>query len=236
MHTPTLPAVGKAAKFYVVWVGARPGIYLSWPEANAQVAGWPAALYKSFKTRAEAEQAFRQPPTSAGPQSAPLGVSGQPGALRAEGAAIGSASAKPSTLARSAMILPSMSVDAACSGNPGRMEYQGVDTETRSQIFHQAFELGTNNIGEFLALVHGLAWCKVHDQPELPIYSDSKIALGWIAKKQCKTTLPRIAKTAKLYELIERGELWLQTNTYRNALIKWPTERWGEIPADFGRK
>ena len=116
------------------------------------------------------------------------------------------------------------------------MEYQGVDTETKTPIFHQAFELGTNNIGEFLALVHGLAWCKATGRDELPIYSDSKIALGWIAKKQCKTTLPRNSKTLKLYDLIDRGEAWLAANTFHNPLLKWQTERWGEIPADFGRK
>lgn len=41
------------------------------------------------------------------------------------------------------------------------MEYRGVDTKTRKQIFIQGpFEEGTNNIGEFLAIVHGLALLK----------------------------------------------------------------------------
>ena len=219
-----LAAVAKSSKSYVVWVGAKPGIYDSWPEASAQVAGFPGARYKSYPTRAEAERAYR---TGAAPTASPSGKTGPH--RRA------SRSATPAGTA-AAIIRPSLSVDAACSGNPGKMEYQGVDTATKDRVFHQAFALGTNNIGEFLALVHGLAWCKSRGLDALPIYSDSKIAIGWIKKRKCKTTLPRGPKTEKLHDLIERGEAWLQANTYRNPILKWETERWGEIPADFGRK
>ena len=48
-------------------------------------------------------------------------------------------------------------VDAGCSGNPGPMEYRGVDMRTGKQIFHFGPIQGTNNIGEFLAIVHALA-------------------------------------------------------------------------------
>jgi ribonuclease HI len=118
---------------------------------------------------------------------------------------------------------------------PEKMEYQGVDTATGDQIFHQQFQLGTNNIGEFLALVHGLAYLKQHEDTR-PIYTDSKIALGWVRKKKCKTKLAHTRQTARLFELIERAESWLQKNTFENQILKWNTERWGEIPADFGRK
>jgi len=204
-------------KFYVVWKGAKPGVYNSWPEANAQVAGFPGAKFKSFTSQTAALHAFKVGPSALG-DSKPKSSGGKlsPNSDR--------------------IIKPSLSVDAACSGNPGKMEYQGVSTATKERIFHQAFPLGTNNIGEFLALIHGIAFCKSEGLHEMPIYTDSKIAMGWISKKKCKTTLPRNAKTEKLYQLIDRGELWLKTNTFKNPILKWETKIWGEIPADFGRK
>ena len=126
-------------------------------------------------------------------------------------------------------------VDAACSGNPGRMEYRGIDLATGAVVFHYGPVFGTNNIGEFLAIVHGLALLK-QKQLDLPLYSDSRNAILWVKKKKCKTTLPRNAKTEALFQLIERAERWLSTNTYTTPILKWETDRWGEIPADFGRK
>ena len=126
-------------------------------------------------------------------------------------------------------------VDAACSGNPGKMEYRGIDLATGQQVFHFGPVHGTNNIGEFLAIVHALALqqkqgiCKA-------IYSDSYNAILWVSKKQCKTKLERNEQTEPLYQIIERAEFWLRTHIYRNPIIKWETTQWGEIPADFGRK
>ena len=116
------------------------------------------------------------------------------------------------------------------------MEYQGVTTVGKKQLFHRAFPLGTNNIGEFLALVHALAFLKAQGRPELPIYSDSQIAIGWVKKGKCKTTLARSKKTESLYEYIDKGEEWLKANAVTNPIYKWNTKGWGEIPADFGRK
>ena len=131
----------------------------------------------------------------------------------------------------------SISVDAACSGNPGTMEYQGVDTLTKRRIFHQGpFKDGTNNIGEFLALVHGLGYLKKHGHDTVPIFTDSVTAMAWVRNKKAKTTLERTPNNAILFELVARAEQWLKTNTYNNPIIKWDTEKLGEIPADFGRK
>lgn len=116
------------------------------------------------------------------------------------------------------------------------MEYQGVTTSGKEQLFHRAFPLGTNNIGEFLALVHALAFLKQQNLGDLPIYSDSQIAIGWVRKGKCKTTLSRTAKTEDLYTYIDRGEAWLKANAITNPIYKWDTKAWGEIPADFGRK
>ncbi len=126
-------------------------------------------------------------------------------------------------------------VDAACSGNPGRMEYQGIDLATGAQVFHFGPVHGTNNIGEFLAIVHALALMEQKGVRKT-IYSDSYNAILWISKRKCKTTLARDAQTARLYEIIARAEAWLQTHPVRVPIIKWETSKWGEIPADFGRK
>jgi ribonuclease HI len=132
--------------------------------------------------------------------------------------------------------LESMSVDAACSGNPGIMEYRGVYSKTREEIFHQGpFKEGTNNIGEFLALVHGLAFLKQKNSP-LPIYTDSKTALAWVKSKKAKTKLKKNVVNSELFDLIARAEIWLQNNKYTTQIMKWETSVWGEIPADFGRK
>lgn len=135
----------------------------------------------------------------------------------------------------SCVIDNSLAVDAACSGNPGPMEYRGVHIASRQEIFHFGPMKGTNNIGEFLAIVHGLALLK-NKGFDMPIYSDSANAISWVRQKKCKTKLPRTPETEELFLLIERAEKWLQGNTYTTRILKWETKEWGEIPADFGRK
>ncbi len=209
----------KQKKFYVVWKGARPGIYETWEDCRSQVAGFPGAAYQSFPTREAATLAFQKP---------------APAHKRGTGAP--TARPKPAgRVPRSQIRLDSISVDAACSGNPGVMEYQGVDTRTGNRLFHQRFDLGTNNIGEFLAIVHALALLQQQGS-DLPIYTDSKNAMLWVRKKACKTTLPRQAGTERLFQMIDRAEQWLHAHTWSNPILKWETESWGEIPADFGRK
>ena len=132
--------------------------------------------------------------------------------------------------------LYSIAVDAASSGNPGIMEYRGVDTQTHKQLFHQGpFQQGTNNVGEFLALVHGLAFLKKNNSDRI-LYTDSKIAMGWVKAKKCRTKLTQTSKNKAIFDLITRAELWLKTNPYNTRIVKWETKAWGEIPADFGRK
>lgn len=134
------------------------------------------------------------------------------------------------------VVANAIAVDAACSGNPGPMEYRGIDLRTGQQVFHFGPLHGTNNIGEFLAIVHALAMLKQQGREDVTIYSDSRNALTWLKKKTCKTKLERNAKTEYLHQVIARAENWLRTHTYQNPILKWETDRWGEIPADFGRK
>ena len=206
-------------KFYVVWEGVTPGIYSSWTDCQLQIKGYEGAKYKSFDSREEAERALA---------SSPYAYIGKNATNKKEN--------KPTlhTL-HAAVIENSLAVDAACSGNPGPMEYRGVHVASQQEIFHFGPMKGTNNIGEFLALVHGLALLKQKGF-DMPVYSDSVNAISWVKQKRCKTKLPRTAETEQLFLLIERAEKWLKENTYSTPILKWETKEWGEIPADFGRK
>ena len=127
-------------------------------------------------------------------------------------------------------------VDAACSGNPGPMEYRCVDLATGAEVFHFGPVHGTNNIGEFLAIVHALALMERDGIKGKIIYSDSRNAMLWVKKKQCKTKLARTPRTEQLYQIIARAENWLRTHQINTPILKWETRKWGEVPADFGRK
>ena len=206
-------------KFFVVWEGKEPGIYRSWEECKRQIHGFEGAIYKGFATEAEAREAMVSPCWDY------IGKN---------------AKAKKPTQEEIAKVgLPnfeSLSVDAACSGNPGLMEYRGVYSKTGEEIFRQGpFKDGTNNIGEFLALVHGLALLKQKNS-NLPVYTDSKTALAWVKAKKTKTLLEKNEANAILFDLIARAENWLHENKYKTEILKWETSVWGEIPADFGRK
>ncbi|MBB3894004.1 ribonuclease HI [Bacteroides pyogenes] len=207
-------------KFYVVWEGVTPGIYTSWTECLLQTKGYEKAKYKSFDTLEEAERAL---------SSSPYAYIGKGAKKKPEGARM-----TPESLPAD-VIGDSLAVDAACSGNPGPMEYRGVHVASGQEVFHFGPTKGTNNIGEFLALVHGLALLKQKNS-NMPIYSDSVNAISWVRQKKCKTKLPRTEETEELFRLIERAEKWLRENTYTTSILKWETRKWGEIPADFGRK
>lgn len=210
----------KKKKYYTVWKGHHTGVFESWDDCKAQIKDVQGAQYKSFETFDAAKQAlkgnYRDYVSKKGTfkselSEAQLKKIGQPN-------------------------LNSISVDAASSGNPGVMEYRGVDTKTKKQLFIQGpFPEGTNNIGEFLAIVHGLALLKKKESNRI-IYTDSKTAMSWVKKKTCNTKLDRNAKNEKLFELVERAVNWLKTNSYSTTIVKWETKAWGEIPADFGRK
>ena len=202
-------------RYYVVWNGAEPGIYGSWQECEAQIKGVKQALYKSFDSLAEAERAY---------SSSPYDYIGDKARKKETPKEL------PPTVIKNAL-----AVDAACSGNPGQMEYRGVYVATGEEIFHFGPMFGTNNIGEFLAIVHGLALLK-QKGIGIPIYSDSRNALLWVKEKRCKTKLPRNAGSEELFGYIDRAEKWLRQNSYSTTLLKWETGEWGEIPADFGRK
>jgi ribonuclease HI len=57
-----------------------------------------------------------------------------------------------------------------------------------------------------------------------------------VRAQRCKTRLVRGRQNAELFEQIAWAEGWLAGRRYANKILKWETEAWGEIPADFGRK
>ena len=209
-------------RFYVVWSGRNPGIYSDWEVCKHEIMGCKGAKYKGFPDRLSAEKAFKEGPDAYwGKDVAPV---------------IDLSATKEQPVS------PCIAVDAACAGNPGKMEYQGVFVDfstqpaTRKDLFKSpVFPNATNNIGEFLALVHALALQKKNGW-KYPIYSDSVNAQIWIRQKKCKTKLQPNAKNEHLFELIARAEKWLNENAIEVPILKWKTEIWGEIPADYGRK
>ena len=132
-------------------------------------------------------------------------------------------------------IKQALCVDAACSGNPGPMEYRGVHIPSGKEVFRFGPIQGTNNIGEFLAIVHALALMQ-QKNISMPIYSDSVSGMAWVRNRKAKTTLSSTAQTEQALDLVARAENWLRTNQVQVPILKWDTENWGEIPADFGRK
>ncbi len=198
-------------KFYVVWKGNNPGVYQSWEKCQDEIKNVKGALFKSFNNIEEAKKAYNQ-----------------------------SYDAYKKTfdfkIVSNGPELNSISVDAASSGNPGVMEYQGVDTNTKEVLFKMGpFNYATNNIGEFLALVHGIAILEKQSNKKV-IYSDSITAMSWVRKKDCRTKLKRNEENEEIFILVERAVKWLKENNYSVMIKKWDTKNWGEIPADFGRK
>lgn len=213
-------AKSKKKKYYTVWKGHHTGVFESWADCKAQIDNFEGAIYKSFSTFDAAKKALK-------------------GNYKDY---IGKTSKFKSELSEEQLKkigepnYNSISVDAASAGNPGKMEYRGVDTKTKKQLFIQGpFEEGTNNLGEFLAIVHGLAFLKKKKSNRI-IYTDSKTAISWVKKKKCNTKLQRNDKNKALFELVDRAVNWLKNNTYDTVIVKWETKAWGEIPADFGRK
>jgi ribonuclease HI len=206
-------------KFYVVWHGRETGIFNNWNDCRKQIENFPQAKYKSFDTRELAEQAFQ------GDSKDFIGKKFFQSTLTTEQLKL---IGQP--------ILDSITVDGACSGSTGEAEYQGIYTKTKETIFRKGpFEDGTNNIVEFLAIVHALAYCKQKNLT-IPIYSDSKYAIAWVRDKESRTNHEKSSKNKELFDLLDRAVKWLRENKYPNKVLKWETRAWGENPADFGRK
>ena len=199
-------------------VGRKTGIFETWKECNNQVNGFPNARFLSFKTREEAEYAFSKSPGEYWGKREQISIHKLDINLLDE------------------IEIESMAVDATCEGSPGIMGYRGVYLKEKKEIFKFGpFKRGTNNIGEFLAIVEALKYLKTTGR-DITIYSDSKVAIGWVRKKVCNTKLEKNEDTSEVYNEIKKAIRWLNENEYPNLILKWETSRWGENPADYGKK
>lgn len=210
-------------KYYVVWVGRQPGIYDTWEECQAQTEGYPGAKFKAFPSCEDATEAFRKVADAEEMQFYKI--------LSKHNTPAINYSAYPEILQNA------IAVDGACDKNPGgNVEYQGIVVGTGERVFHVGpLPGGSNNIGEFLGLVHALALLYNKGDGATPIYSDSRTALSWVRHRRHKSTV-QMEPGCKLAQMLERANAWLATHQWTNPIYKWNTEEWGEIPADFGRK
>ncbi|MDE6649606.1 MAG: ribonuclease H family protein [Muribaculaceae bacterium] len=219
-------------KYYVVWEGREPGVYDNWSDCEEQILNFPGARFKSFSSASEAANAFRGADDESNP--ADLGSLLISAASHREQPS--PTAAFPSYISNPDIDMDAWAVDASCQGNPGIMEYRGVELSTGRELFKVGpFMDGTNNIGEFLAIVHALA--EMYRRNEWHnLYSDSKTALSWVRNRQVKTQLKQTERNKKIFELLGRGLVWIRSHSWPVRIMKWQTELWGEIPADFGRK
>ena len=185
-----------AKKYYVIWKGKKTGVFSSWDKVKKLVQGYEGAKYKSFVSKEEATKAIKKKYSDYQGSNSKKTVLSDADKVRF-----------------GVPIKNSLTVDAACSGNPGKMEYRGVLHHNNQEVFKMGpFKNGTNNIGEFLALVHGISLLKKKGLHSLPIYSDSKIAMSWVKKKTCRTNIAFDASNSDLLTLIHRAEKWLKEN------------------------
>lgn len=193
------------SKYYVVWHGRKNGIFNNWSECFQQIQKFPKARYKSFKNMKEAEEAYNN--------------------FKTERYTLPEFPKNPCLV-----------VDGACNVKTGLSEYQGYLLNPKTILFKAGpFAQASNNLVEFLAIVHALAYCKKNNFDYI-IYSDSLTAITWVKKKAIKTTIHKNGENIEIFKLIERAIHWLNNNEYDNELLKWETDLWGENPADFGRK
>jgi ribonuclease HI len=162
-----------AQKFYVVWSGRETGVFTDWATTHRAVDKYAGARFKSFPTRAEAEQAFDRggytsiPPKTAGRQkaSAPNGV--------------------PSAVYVSRQFDVSIYCDGACEPNPGNAG-SGVVVYRAGELAQLWFGLynsmGTNNTAELNALYHALriAEGEIQTGKTVAVRSDSQYSINCI--------------------------------------------------------
>lgn len=230
--------MAKRSKYYVVWVGREPGIYDSWAEARLQTDGFNGAMFKAFSSIDEATEAYRGNPSQQLDIMRSI-LKHNPGFARRDKAPDLGNGVRDYT-AIDGVRLDAIAVDGACSGNPGPMEYRAVRVIDGAEVFRVGNVrklTGTNNIAEFLAMIHLAALLQKNGDTTTPIYTDSKNTLAWLRRGQSHTSLQRTPQTAETLDLLARADAWLAANgPIKNPILKWPTELWGEIPADFGRK
>ena len=161
-----------AQKFYVVWSGRQTGVFTDWATTQRAVIGYAGARFKSFPTRAEAEEAF-----AGGSASVPIKSASKPPA---------SARNSDRRAAHNAHQFDvSIYCDGACEPNPGNagsgiVVYRaGKLEELWYGLYHPR---GTNNTAELNALYHALrmAEAEIKTGNSVEVCSDSAYAINCI--------------------------------------------------------
>lgn len=173
-------------KFYVVWKGAKTGVFTSWPEVQKNTAGRSDAQYMGFASKSEAEQAFASSYTKALMKRSLTKQGAKP-----------SANSKPASKANtsSAKAQSNLAIytDGACSPNPGKSGtglavYEKLDDKMQlTALYYGLYQaMGTNNTAELNGLLAGF---KLADHilakgkhQSVDILSDSKYSIDCITK------------------------------------------------------
>lgn len=124
-----------------------------------------------------------------------------------------------------------IATDAAHSMKNGKTEYQGIDLATRQQIFYRDLGNQTTNIGEFLAVIEAVKYIIENDFQPRVIFTDSTTAIAWFKTKKTSSTKP--CKDLQKAEMFLRA---MAADVDTIEIYHWDNKRWGETPADFGRK
>lgn len=166
-----------AQKFYVVWEGRQKGIFTDWDQCKAQIDRFAGARYKSFKSRAEAEEAFRGSSEAAIRRAAPVArkYSGK-GPKTYTAAEVAEFPAHTKIFA-----------DGGCEPNPGKAG-SGVAVYREGRIAELWYGLynpkGTNNTAELHALHQALLMAEreIEQKATVAIFSDSKYAIQCVTQ------------------------------------------------------
>jgi len=166
-----------AKKFYVVWEGREKGIFTDWDTCKRHIDKFAGARYKSYKTREEAESAFRSGPAAAMKKAkvAPKKYSGKgPKTYTAE--EIGKLPAQTKIF-----------TDGGCEPNPGKAA-SGMAVYREGEISELWFGLfnpqGTNNTAELNALHQALllAEKEIEKKSTVAIFCDSKYSIQCVTQ------------------------------------------------------
>jgi len=168
-----------AKKYYVVWEGRERGIFTDWDTCKRQVDQFAGARYKSYKTRQEAEIAFR---SSAAAAFKKAKATPKPKRSSASG---------PKTYSvdeiASLDVSTKIFADGGCDPNPGKaasgvaVYRDGAVADLWYGLFNPA---GTNNTAELNALHQSLllAQREIAEQQSVAIFCDSKYAIQCITQ------------------------------------------------------
>ena len=160
-------------KYYVVFIGRKPGIYNEWFGANGaeiQINGFSGARYQGFATLSDAKQAFNQ--------------------FRKTNHVQRQKKTSPITERQIQEPVPgrtkiTMYTDGGCIYNPGPGGYGVVLIKGKQKKeYSGSYRLTTNNRMELMACIIGLK--KIKTASSVVLYSDSKYVVNGITKGWAK--------------------------------------------------